>query len=560
IDSVDVTSRLVAAGTVYDISFGGTLAHTNVTQLIPHGGSLTARNEVQQVDVEGAASGTYNLKFTFDANGNGTLDAGEESASTPFTVGWTDAQVQAALEGMSSIGAGNVAVAVSGGKYTIGFIGALAAKNLPSLQLTSTTLTAQDEQQKVQVVNATGGTFTLTIAYNDGVTRRTGKTNPISYGASATDVRSALGGITVNGSMLGVASFSVARVGDTYTVTFTGGTLGGKNIEPLTGDAGRLVNQNPLGSFSVSLASNSGNTSVDPLLDQLQSAIDAAVMTAGLTPGFLVSGLISSGTTFTASMVTGGTVPFGAVYFTPQGDHIHNGQTAGLPDNPVAGAVSAIVPHPTLANIIWVGTVNGGIWRSTDASIPPTPLGQVQWTPLLDLGPAMSIVALERDPTVVPTAIDGSDAVLLAGIGARSNYGEPPNFPSFGSQLTGIIRSTNGGNSWQQLGTRELSGLTITGLVARGNIIAVAAEDPTGGAAGGVFVSTDGGQTFPRLSGNAAIYGLPAGDAFDLQGDPGDLGRFYVALSGGGVYFTTNFGAHWDPTGGSAVNAQQFNT
>src|SRR5262249_44540462 len=173
IDSVDVTSRLVAAGTVYDISFGGTLAHTNVTQLIPHGGSLTARNEVQQVDVEGAASGTYNLKFTFDANGNGTLDAGEESASTPFTVGWTDAQGQAALEGMSSIGAGNVAVAVSGGKYTIGFIGALAAKNLPSLQLTSTTLTAQDEQQKVQVVNATGGTFTLTIAYNDGVTRRT---------------------------------------------------------------------------------------------------------------------------------------------------------------------------------------------------------------------------------------------------------------------------------------------------------------------------------------------------------------------------------------------------
>src|SRR5207247_11056076 len=103
--------------------------------------------------------------ISYDANGDGTLDSNEQGASTPFTVGWSDTQFQAALEGMSSIGAGNVAVAVSGGKYTIAFVGALAGRNVPSLQLISTVLTAQDEQQKVQIVNATAGTTTLPTPY-----------------------------------------------------------------------------------------------------------------------------------------------------------------------------------------------------------------------------------------------------------------------------------------------------------------------------------------------------------------------------------------------------------
>src|SRR5262249_36491661 len=47
---------------------------------------------------------------------------------------------------------------------------------------------------------------------------------------------------------------------------------------------------------------------------------------------------------------------------------IANGQAAGLHaggiDNPVAGAVSAIAPHPTNPKIVYVGTVNGGVWKT----------------------------------------------------------------------------------------------------------------------------------------------------------------------------------------------------
>src|SRR6185503_21231521 len=49
------------------------------------------------------------------------------------------------------------------------------------------------------------------------------------------------------------------------------------------------------------------------------------------------------------------------------------GQTEGLTNNPVSGAIQAIVAHPSNANIIWAGSVNGGVWKTTNAtSASPT--------------------------------------------------------------------------------------------------------------------------------------------------------------------------------------------
>src|SRR6185295_13201214 len=119
------------------------------------------------------------------------------------------------------------------------------------------------------------------------------------------------------------------------------GTLGGRNIDPMVGDAGRLVNQNPLGSISVTVDTSS--TTLAGLVAHLQAEIDDAVTQAGLNVGFTISGiqttgLISSNSTFTAALV-----PFGAVNFVSQGDHIHGGQTGEILDSkPVSGAVQTI--------------------------------------------------------------------------------------------------------------------------------------------------------------------------------------------------------------------------
>ena len=44
------------------------------------------------------------------------------------------------------------------------------------------------------------------------------------------------------------------------------------------------------------------------------------------------------------------------------------------PDDPTAGCVTAVVPHPTDQNTIYIGTANGGVWKTTNALASTTAL------------------------------------------------------------------------------------------------------------------------------------------------------------------------------------------
>lgn len=219
--------------------------------------------------------------------------------------------------------------------------------------------------------------------------------------------------------------------------------------------------------------------------------------------------------------------------FTLQGPAgITGGQVEGLgaQNNPVAGAVKAVVPHPTDPNVMWVGSVNGGVWRTTNAtSATPT------WTPLTDTQSSLSVGALDLDPTF-PTNL-----VLVAGFGRWSSLGRT------GGALNGILRTTDGGATWSTLGTATLSGEDISGVAARGSTILVTSK----GGLGGVWRSTDTGATFTRLSGNGTS-GLPGGSVFDIAGDPLTAGRLYVVVAGagGGVFRSDDTGATWTALGG----------
>src|SRR3954451_8656371 len=56
---------------------------------------------------------------------------------------------------------------------------------------------------------------------------------------------------------------------------------------------------------------------------------------------------------------------------------IENGQVQNLGNNQVAGAVQAIAPYFNNADIIYIGTTNGGVFKTTNATAA-TP----HWTPL----------------------------------------------------------------------------------------------------------------------------------------------------------------------------------
>lgn len=233
--------------------------------------------------------------------------------------------------------------------------------------------------------------------------------------------------------------------------------------------------------------------------------------------------------------------------WVPQGPGpILDGQVEGMnsQNNPVAGAIHAVVAHPTDPNIIWAGTVNGGIWKTTNAtSSSPT------WTPLTDQLESLSTGALVLDPT------DTTNNTLIAGIGRNSSNAFD------GGALIGLLKTTNGGTSWTKIdGGGVLVGKNISGIVARGNtmVVSVNSADVFTFANVGVFRSTDGGATFTHVSGTSGT-GLPSGRTFDLVDDPSNQSVMYASVadagSASGIYKTIDSGATWTLVSDATMNA-----
>src|SRR5205823_11549707 len=163
-----------------------------------------------------------------------TIDTGEDVTSGAISATATAADVEAALAALPNIGktgtVDNVAVAQFGTSYLVGFVGppfAAPNANVPALMVADQShLLAQDQEQTFQVLNATGGSFTLSFALDvngngtieDTETQTTG---PILYPATADDVKAALENVTVQSGTNMVAlknNISVSQVGTSYTV------------------------------------------------------------------------------------------------------------------------------------------------------------------------------------------------------------------------------------------------------------------------------------------------------------------------------------------------------
>ncbi|MEO1528216.1 MAG: hypothetical protein AAFX06_22525 [Planctomycetota bacterium] len=125
--------------------------------------------------------------------------------------------------------------------------------------------------------------------------------------------------------------------------------------------------------------------------------------------------------------------------------------------NSIGGATHTVVAHPTDADTLYIGAVNGGVWKTTNAT-SAIPI----WFPQTDMLESPSISAMAFDVT------DSNSETLVATTAGYSSFG------GVSGQRGLVYRTTDGGDNWSDVGSNGIVGENLSGVAARGDTIVTA--------------------------------------------------------------------------------------
>lgn len=187
------------------------------------------------------------------------------------------------------------------------------------------------------------------------------------------------------------------------------------------------------------------------------------------------------------------------------------------------GLVTAIAVNPNNTKVMYLGSAQGGVWRSAD--------GGNSWTPLFDRQLALGI----GEPAGV--AIDPNDTnTIYVGTSGRVGSAEPDTIfqPS-----AGLFKSRDGGASWIALGSGFPAGNTGNATQFINQWINVIIVDPANSvvylaSTNGVFTSSDGGLNWTAAAG---LGGDTRSLALDLT-SPAGARILHAGVSGVGVFIS----------------------
>ncbi|HEY6251199.1 MAG TPA: glycoside hydrolase [Candidatus Angelobacter sp.] len=199
------------------------------------------------------------------------------------------------------------------------------------------------------------------------------------------------------------------------------------------------------------------------------------------------------------------------------------------------GRTKAAAGVPSKPSVFYIGMVNGGVWKTDD-------YGRT-WTPIFDSQPTGSVGAV---------AVSVSDPNVMY-VGSGEGLHRPD--LSVGD---GIYKSSDAGKSWTHLGLRDGQQIPQIAVDPRDPnklLVAVAGHPYGPNAERGIYRSTDGGQTFQKV-----LYKDENIGGADVQIDPTNPNIAYATLwearegpwengswngTGGGIFKSTDGGQTW---------------
>jgi hypothetical protein len=185
--------------------------------------------------------------------------------------------------------------------------------------------------------------------------------------------------------------------------------------------------------------------------------------------------------------------------WTSLGPNSSSGGYAGI------GRINRLTFHPSNSSIIFACTAGGGLWKTTN--------GGTSWVPLTDNLASIGTSGLVINPT------DPNIMYLATGDGDGAD-----------TYSYGVLKSTNGGLTWNATGLTFTTGTVIYKLQQH-------ATDPNillAGTNGGLYRTANGGTSWTKVVASGQFYDIEALSATNM-----------VAVTKGGFYRSTDSGATW---------------
>jgi hypothetical protein len=200
-----------------------------------------------------------------------------------------------------------------------------------------------------------------------------------------------------------------------------------------------------------------------------------------------------------------------------------------------AGRVLSIAFHPTNANIMFVGTASGGLWKTTTGGTGAP--GGINWTFVPTGFPVLGVSSIVINPLNANEIYIGTGEVYNTNITGGGSTGAGHIRLFRGTYGIGILKSTDGGATWSKV--LNFNNTALKGVMDM--VIHPTTPDT-------VFAATTDGvyRTFNGGTNWTLVHNVV--NAHDLHFKPGDPNVLYVGSgnfqsTGAGIYKTTNANA-----------------